>query len=148
MQLVTIKSPDKKILKRKVSAFDFAKHSSKEIRDTVSEMRKIMKQNDGVGLSANQVGLNWRMFIAEYNKKLYVIVNPKITKTSKEIEILEEGCLSVPDKFIEIPRPESIIMEACDQRGKKIKIKAFGVLARIFQHETDHLNGKLITDYL
>jgi peptide deformylase len=147
MQLVTIKSPDKKILRRKAPSFDFAKHSSKEIRDTVSEMRKIMKQNDGVGLSANQVGLNWRMFIAEYDKKLYVIVNPKITKTSKEVETLEEGCLSVPDKFIEISRPESIVIEASDQRGKKIKIKAFGILARIFQHETDHLNGKLITDY-
>jgi len=147
MELVTVKSPDKKILKHKARSFDFSEHSSKEIRDTVSEMRKVMKANGGVGLSANQVGLNWRMFIAEYNKKLYVVFNPRITKKSKKVEVLEEGCLSVPDKYVEIPRAESIVMETNDRQGKKIKIKVFSVLARIFQHETDHLNGKLITDY-
>lgn len=148
MDLITTKSPNKNTLKRKTPEFDFKSHTAKEIRETISAMRKTMKENDGIGLSANQVGLNWRMFVAEYNKKFYVIFNPKIIKASKEMDLLEEGCLSVPDTFIEIPRSETITLEAEDRRGKKIKIKSFGVLARIFQHETDHLNGKLITDYL
>ncbi len=148
MDLVTVKSPNKKILKRETPAFDFSKHSAAEIRKIVSEMRKTMKLNDGVGLSANQVGLDWRMFVAEYNKKFYVIFNPQITKKSDDMEVLEEGCLSVPDAFVEIARPKSVTLEGNDRSGKKVKIKAFGVLARIFQHETDHLNGKLITDYI
>ena len=107
-----------------------------------------MKLSDGVGLSANQVGLDWRLFVAEYNKKFYVFFNPEITKKSEDMEILEEGCLSVPNVFVEVARHKSATLEGNDRTGKKIKIKAFGILARIFQHETDHLNGKLITDYL
>jgi len=148
MDLVTVKSPNKKILKRETPAFDFERHAAEEIRKTVSEMRKTMKLNDGVGLSANQVGLDWRMFVAEYNKKFYVVFNPVIAKKSDAMEALEEGCLSVPETFVEVSRPKSVTLEGNDRSGKKIKIKAFGVLARIFQHETDHLNGKLITDYL
>lgn len=148
MDLVTVKSPNKKILKRETPAFDFERHTAEEIRKTVSEMRKTMKINDGVGLSANQVGLDWRMFVAEYNKKFYVVFNPVIAKKSDAMEALEEGCLSVPETFVEVSRPKSVTLEGNDRSGKKIKIKAFGVLARIFQHETDHLNGRLITDYL
>jgi peptide deformylase len=148
LNLVTIKSENQKILRQKTPDFDFIKTSPAEIKETVSLMRRIMKANQGVGLSANQVGLSWRMFIADYRNKFYVIFNPKITKPSKEKIVIEEGCLSVPDTFIDIERPESIVLQAQDKKGKKIKIKAYGVLARIFQHETDHLNGKLITDYL
>jgi len=148
MEIVTVKSPNKKILKRKAPVFDFKKYKTEEIRKVVSEMRKAMKLADGVGLSANQVGLDWRLFVAEYNKKFYVVFNPEITKKSEDTEALEEGCLSVPDVFMEVERPKSVTLEGNDRAGKKIKIKAFGVLARIFQHETDHLNGKLITDYL
>jgi len=111
-------------------------------------MRKLMKVSQGVGLSANQAGLDWRMFVAEYRNKFYVMFNPVITKKSEETSTLEEGCLSVPEEYVEIERSEIITIEALDRKGKKVKIRAFGILARIFQHETDHLNGKLITDYL
>ncbi|MFA4999450.1 MAG: peptide deformylase [Parcubacteria group bacterium] len=148
MEIVTIKSKNRKILKRKTPNFDFKKHGADEIKTIIAEMRKTMKSNDGVGLSSNQVGLNWRLFVAEYDKKFYVIFNPRITKSSEKISVMEEGCLSVPDVIVEVPRSETITLEAEDKNGKKLKIKAFGVLARIFQHETDHLNGKLITDYL
>ncbi|MFA5052494.1 MAG: peptide deformylase [Parcubacteria group bacterium] len=148
MELVTTKSKNRKILKRKTPDFDFKKHSVEEIRQTVSEMRKMMKASDGVGISANQVGLNWRMFIVSYDGKFYVIFNPRITKYSEKTTEMEEGCLSVPGVIVPVSRSETITLEAEDKSGKKLKIKAFGILARIFQHETDHLNGKLIIDYL
>jgi len=147
MELVTIKSKNSKILKRQIPDFNFQEHSAQEIKETVLTMRKIMEEQDGVGLSANQVGLDWRMFIANDNNKFFVIFNPRIIKCSEKKSILEEGCLSVPNTTLQISRPEVITLEAEDKKGKKIKIKAFGILARIFQHEIDHLDGKLITDY-
>lgn len=106
----------------------------------------MMKKSDGVGLSANQVGLNLRIFVAEYRNRFFAVINPKIIKFSKESEILEEGCLSVPGVFVEKERAMFVTLEGFDLNGKKLKLKASGVLARIFQHETDHLNGKLIAD--
>ena len=147
MELITIKSKNSKILKRQIPDFNFQEHSTQKIKEMVFSMRKIMEEQSGVGLSANQVGLDWRMFIASDNNKFYVIFNPRITKCSEEKSVLEEGCLSVPNTTLQISRPEVITLEAEDKKGKKIKIKAFGILARIFQHEIDHLDGKLITDY-
>jgi len=147
MELVTIKSKNSKILKCQIPDFNFQEHSAQEIKETVFAMRKIMEEQGGVGLSANQAGLGWRMFIANNNNKFYVIFNPRIIKCSEEKSVLEEGCLSVPNTILQISRPEVITLEAEDKKGKKIKIRAFGILARIFQHEIDHLDGKLITDY-
>ena len=127
--------------------FDFSAHSSKEIKETIKEMRRVMAASGGIGLSANQVGLEWRMFIASYRNKFYSIFNPVITKHSAEKEEFEEGCLSIPETFIDVPRYSWIILEGLDHNGKKLKIKTSGIMARIFQHELDHLNGKLITDY-
>ncbi len=147
MELVTVKNKNSKILKRQIPDFNFQEHSAQEIKEMIFAMRKIMEEKGGVGLSANQVGLDWRMFIASDNNKFYVIFNPRIIKRSKEKSVLEEGCLSVPNTTLQIYRPEVITLEAEDKKGKKIKIRAFGILARIFQHEIDHLDGRLITDY-
>jgi len=147
MELITIKSKNSKILKRQIPDFSFQEHSAQEIKETVFAMRKIMKEEGGVGLSANQVGLDWRMFIANDNNKFYVIFNPRIIKCSEEKSVLEEGCLSIPNTTLQISRSEVITLEAEDKKGKKIRIRAFGILARIFQHEIDHLDGRLITDY-
>lgn len=129
-------------------SFDFSAHSQKELKEAIKEMRRVMQLSGGIGLSANQVGLEWRMFIASYRNKFYAIFNPVISKHSAEKETLEEGCLSIPETFIEIPRYLWITLEGLDQNGKKIKIRTSGIMARIFQHEIDHLNGKLITDYV
>jgi peptide deformylase len=131
-----------------VPDFDFSKYSKNEIANTVKEMRKEMKRAGGVGLSGNQVELDWRVFVAEANDKFFAVFNPIITKLSSAKEELEEGCLSVPEVFIPLKRSLRVTLEGFDWNGKKIKIKASGVLARIFQHETDHLNGKIILDYL
>ncbi len=116
-------------------------------------MRITMQRANGIGLSANQVGLKYRFFVAQVpdlngRLKFYAIFNPRIVKTSKEIDILEEGCLSIPEKYGLIERKLKIILTGFDPNGKKIKIKAWGLLARVFQHEIDHLDGKLIIDYL
>lgn len=110
-----------------------------------------MKETNGVGLSANQIGLPWRLFVAQVpdkqgKQKFYTIFNPQIIKSSKEKDILEEGCLSVPNHWGPVERHSKIIISGFNERGKKIKIKAWGILARVFQHEIDHLNGILFID--
>ncbi len=156
---------EEKFLRKKTAIFDFQEFSKKEIGELIKKMRQIMRDNNGVGLSANQIGLNMRLFVAQLPKeplkrdennkiilppsesmKFYAVFNPEIIKFSAKKAILEEGCLSVPRIYGEVERPEKITLEGLDKNNKKIKIKAFGLLARIFQHETDHLNGILFID--
>ncbi|MDD5430769.1 MAG: peptide deformylase [Candidatus Pacebacteria bacterium] len=147
MKIFTINNKkEEKFLRQKTRDFDFSEHNKKEIRDLLQQMREIMKRENGIGLSANQVGLDMKVFVAKVGEKAYAVFNPKITKLSKETSVLEEGCLSVPGFFGPVERPEKITMEGKDNNGKKIKIKAWGLLARVFQHETDHLNGILFID--
>ncbi len=147
MEIWTIKNKEQEIfLRKKTSDFDFPKYSTKEIKDLVKKMRAAMKKANGVGLSANQVGLNLKFFIARINNKFYSIFNPKITRFSKETIVLEEGCLSIPEIFGPVERSQKITIEGQDVAGKKIKIKAWNLLARVFQHEVDHLNGVLFVD--
>ncbi len=149
MDLVTIESKkNEKFLRTPTVSFDFSKYSKKEIRELVKAMRQMMKANDGIGLSANQVGLNTKVFVAQVGNKFYSVFNPEIIQTSKEKVSMDEGCLSIPTKFGAVKRPEKISLAGYDASGKKIRIKAWGLLARVFQHEVDHLNGKLFTDYL
>lgn len=133
-------------LRGKTTNIEISDFSQKEIRALVSTMRKIMRSADGVGLSANQIGLPINMFVAEVDHTFYAIFNPKIVKKSKEIDEQEEGCLSVPERFGMMRRHEKITLEGYTQTGKKIKIKAWGFLARVFQHEVDHLQGSLFSD--
>ena len=135
-----------KLLRKKMADFDFSKHTKKEIQELLKKMRSAMKAANGIGLSANQIGLDLNMFIAQVDGKFYSIFNPKITKTSEETANLEEGCLSVPEVFGAVDRPEKITLEGFDKNGRKIKIKAWGLLAKVFQHEHDHLNGVVFID--
>ncbi len=135
-----------KILRKKMSAFDFSKFSKKDLLELIKKMREAMKKSNGIGLSANQIGLNMHFFIAQAEGKFYAVFNSKISKVSDENLRMEEGCLSVPEVFGEVSRPAKITLEGQDKTGKKIKIKAWGLLARIFQHEMDHLDGKLFID--
>ena len=144
--LITDNKKDEKFLRQKTANFDFAKFGKKEIRELVRAMRLIMKDAQGVGLSANQIGLNLNCFVAEVNGKFYSIFNPKLEKASKETITEEEGCLSVPNFFGQVARSEKVFLTGLDASGHKIKIKAWGLLARVFQHEADHLSGKLCVD--
>ena len=135
-----------RVLRKKLADYDFSKFSKKETDDLIRRMREAMKKANGVGLSANQIGLDLNVFVAQVKNKFYAIFNPLIIASSEEEIIMEEGCLSVPEVFGNVCRSEKIILEGYDKNGRKIKIKAWGLLARVFQHETDHLNGKIFID--
>ena len=113
-----------------------------------------MIESNGVGLAANQIGLDMRLFVAQlpdreshgYKGKFYAIFNPKIEKKSEQKNIDDEGCLSVPGFYGKVERFSKIEVSGFDKNHKKIKINASGFLARIFQHEIDHINGKLFID--
>jgi peptide deformylase len=127
------------------------KEITPEITELISDMRKMVIEAHGVGLAANQVGKDLQIFVidktlANENGVTDVFLNPEITEYSKDAGEMEEGCLSLPEYWKQIKRAKKIKLKAMDENGKKIKLKARGFLARVFQHETDHLNGMLIKD--
>lgn len=134
-----------------IIAPDGTMFSATEVTALLARMRKIMKQAIGIGLAANQIGLPYRLFIAavpsaDGSETRYAIFNPEIEKKSPEQESFEEGCLSVPGKYGEITRASRVTVRGLDKRGKPLKIKAWGLLAQVFQHEIDHLDGMLYID--
>lgn len=147
MKLVTVQNKnDEKNLRKPTRIFDFKKYKKTEIRELVKTMRRDMQEYEGIGLSANQVGLDIKVFVAKVENKFYAVFNPEIIQLSKEMIPMDEGCLSVPGVFGSVERPAKITLKGFDLNGKPIKIKAWGLLARVFQHEVDHLNGKLFVD--
>lgn len=123
------------------------------IMELVAAMRQTVIAANAVGLAANQVGQDLQLFVideklAEENGVPSVYINPVITERSDDLAEAEEGCLSIPDAWLQIKRAKKIRLKALDENGHKIKIKARGFLARVLQHETDHLNGLLIKDRL
>ena len=125
--------------------------SRAEVSKLLQHMKKIMRGANGVGLSANQIGFTYRLFVAQVpsdqgESKFYAVFNPEIEKMDSESETTEEGCLSVPGIYGAMPRAKRVVLRGWDKNGKPLKIKAWGLLARVFQHEVDHLNGKLFID--
>jgi len=114
-----------------------------KIQKMIPEMIEIMRQNNGMGLAAPQIGESLRLCVIEHQGKIYALINPKITSHSKGQELSDEGCLSFPGKFIPVKRYETVQVRYLNEKGEKCKIKASGLLARAFQHETDHLDGIL-----
>jgi peptide deformylase len=110
------------------------------------EMLTTMREHEGVGLAANQVGRLRRILVAATEDEEYVIVNPQIEEAAQDRETAVEGCLSIPDIQVEVERPTAITLSGQDAMGSPLRIEASGLLARIFQHELDHLNGVLILD--
>lgn len=105
-----------------------------------------MKDAKGLGLAAPQVGYSLRLFTVNVESKIYVFINPEIKDISAEKIPFEEGCLSVPKIWGPVVRPKKLTIKALDENGKPIKIRAKGLLARVIQHEMDHLNGILFID--
>ena len=131
---------DNQILHQKVKKCSY-NLDRKELSKTLIEN---MIHHEGLGLSANQIGIPERAFAmirnVEYNE-IMVCFNPKIVKTSTKKSVMEEGCLSYPDKFLEIKRPSSIVVKYEDEEKVLHKTKMTGYTARIFQHEYDHMEG-------
>ncbi len=111
-----------------------------------NEMFAFMREHDGIGLAANQVGMKFRFFIMEVDGKEYVCINPRIIKRSKETEVKDEGCLSYPGQKVLVERAKEVRVSYQDRRGNSKTKKFTGLAARCFQHELDHLNGVVMGD--
>ena len=118
-----------------------------EIRALVEDMFETMIEKDGVGLAAPQIGKSLRLFvvIADDNVRR-VFINPQIIKTSTEVGEYDEGCLSIPQVYETIVRPLEVTVQAYNEKGRPFTLEADGLLARIIQHEYDHLDGILYID--
>jgi len=153
-KIVTLPDP---VLRRKahtVTTFD------KNLKTLIDDMVETMREAPGVGLAAPQIGLSERLIVVEYYeheedeseenedapKKVWAVLNPEIVKASEEKLMGIEGCLSIPNLVGEVERYAAVQVKGLNRHGKPMKIKAEGWLARIFQHEIDHLNGVLFTD--
>lgn len=119
-----------------------------ELVEEAERMGRLMHDALGVGLAATQVGVLHRLLVykAYLDDPLTVLVNPKIEWASEELEIAEEGCLSLPGIHVEVERHVAVRVNAKDERGADLEIEAEGLDARIIQHEIDHLDGVLILD--
>lgn len=126
----------------KVTVFDSA------LKLLIEAMFDTMIEADGVGLAAPQIGVSQRFFVVDTRRpgEQLVFINPVILETSQELVSHEEGCLSIPGLFCDVMRPESITVQAQDVAGKAFTLKASGLLARVIQHEYDHLEGTLFID--
>ncbi len=114
--------------------------------DILSRMAQLMYANSGVGLAAPQVGINEAMIVVDIGSGLYKLINPRIVKKEGQ-QIIEEGCLSIPGVCIKVKRAKKVLLQAQDESANAVKIEAEDLLACVFQHEIDHLKGKLIVDY-
>lgn len=134
------------VLRKKASKI---KIIDKDIILLSERMFKKIEKNipKGMGIAATQVGYNISLFVYEIDDDKGVIINPEIL-SKKGKEVAEEGCLSVPGVYGPIERAKEIVVKALDIKGKKIEMRLDGLKARVFQHETDHLNGILFTDYI
>ncbi len=122
------------------------KEITSDERDILGRMAQLMYENSGIGLAAPQVGINASMIVADIGTGLYKLINPKIIKREGS-QVQEEGCLSVPGICIKIKRAKKVLVHAQDEFGKPVTIEAEGLLASVFQHEIDHLKGRIIVDY-
>lgn len=121
----------------------------KKTQDLLKNLEDTLIKSGGLGLAAPQIGIGLRAFIAfDWDrKKLFKIVNPEILYSDDDKEIDMEGCLSFPEIFFAISRPKSVVIKGMTGSGRKIEVKAEGLLARCFLHEIEHLDGILIIDY-
>jgi peptide deformylase len=112
----------------------------------LSRMSRIMYAESGIGLAAPQVGVQQSLIVADIGTGLFKLINPVIVKKEGK-QTNQEGCLSVPGVCIKVTRAKKITLKALDDTGKQVELKAQDLLACVFQHEIDHLQGKLIVDY-
>ena len=152
MSLMDIKTIPDPVLRRKAQPVS---KISDETRELIDNMVDTMREAPGVGLAAPQVGISQRIIVVEYTtneeeedapKKLYAFVNPEIKILDDEKVKGIEGCLSLPGLLGEVDRSFKVSVKGLNRQGNRIRIKAEGWLARIFQHEIDHLDGVVFTD--
>ena len=148
MANLEIKKLNDPILRKKASLVD---NVDSKIKTLISDLAQTMKENEGIGLAAPQIGISKQVVVVladEESQDVLALINPHILKKSKEKNIMEEGCLSFPGIYLDIKRSNTIEVEALNLDGKKVKFEAKGLLARVIQHETDHIKGILFFNRL
>lgn len=143
LKIITEPSP---ILRKQSTDFDFSKTKPTVIKQLMEDMIKTMHKKDGVGLAAPQIGKNVRIIVINTEDGEIFMINPVITKKSFAKEMGEEGCLSVPGIYGDVNRHKKISCNFTSVDNKKLQIEAKGLLARVIQHELDHLDGILFID--
>lgn len=143
MAIRMIRKGNDEILKEKASQ---VKEITPNIINILEDMAETMYSKEGIGLAANQIGVPKRLVVIDIQDgNLLELINPEIIDLEgKEVEI--EGCLSFPGILGEVPRATRVVVEALNREGEKIKLEANGLLARVLQHEIDHLEGNLLVD--
>lgn len=147
MALRKIRIEGDEILRKKSREVDVV---DDKIRELLKDMEETMREANGVGLSAVQVGVLKRVVVIDVNydgTPAIKLINPVIVKTKGEEEY-QEGCLSFPNKFAKVKRPSEVVVKALDENGKQITVKGKGLLAEALCHEIDHLDGKLFVDIM
>lgn len=147
MALRQIREDKDEILRKKSREVNLDDITSVKTQELINDMIETMHHYNGVGLAAVQVGILKQIIVidVEDEKGVYVLINPKILKTKGSREC-EEGCLSFPNQFGKVVRPEEVTVEFCDRNAQKVKLKAKELLAQAICHEVDHLNGILFVD--
>ncbi|MDB4940148.1 MAG: def [Candidatus Doudnabacteria bacterium] len=146
MILPIIKYPNK-ILRKKTRQVSFP--LSPTVKKLIKDMGDTVKKAEGIGLAAPQVGHDLAIIVVDLETMgvpPFVLINPEVVKFSKKKTDMEEGCLSIPKVFGIVPRPEDIVFKGYNILGKEITAAADGMLAKVLQHEIDHINGILIID--
>lgn len=134
------------ILRQKAEEIELEKIKSYDIKKLVFNMKETVEAGKGIGLAAPQVGHSLRVIVIFLENKKMALINPKITHFSWIKKSGEEGCLSMPGTFGFVKRSKLIKIKALDENGEEIKFKAKNILARVIQHEVDHLDGILFID--
>ena len=147
LPIITAPDPRLKVTSEGVESVD------DQVRRLLDDMLATMYAAPGVGLSAIQVGVPKRVIVTDVApdgeaRRPVFLVNPRILSFSDELAVYNEGCLSLPEHFAEIERPERVVVEHLDRDGKLQRLDADGLLARCIQHEMDHLDGVLFVDHL
>ncbi|MFH0779538.1 MAG: peptide deformylase [Parcubacteria group bacterium] len=147
MQRPILTAPDKRLRMRskKISAREI---KSGKIQRLIFDLVETMMDKDGIGLAGPQIGELLSVIAVQHKDEAIVLINPKICGKSFGKIVMEEGCLSVPGVFGLVKRPKSIRVKAFNQEGKAVDFKADSILARVIQHEVDHLDGILFIDKL
>lgn len=144
MAIRTIRTEGDEILKKKSKPVEVV---DDKIRELIKDMFDTMHKYEGVGLAAVQVGILKQIIVIDLEDEgqKYVLINPEIISQTGE-QVVEEGCLSFPNKFAKIKRPTNIKVKALNEKGEKIEISAKDLLAQAIAHEIDHLNGEVFID--
>lgn len=142
VEIVTVDSPRASVLRRRAKPVG---RVTAEVQRLIDAMIGAMHQANGIGLAAPQVGVSKRLFVAKGEERLHVVIDPQIVKREGE-ELGTEGCLSIPGIVAEVPRATHVVVKGKNRKGRGITLRAEGLLARVIQHEVDHLDGILFLD--